>query len=212
MDTRTALDKFGLIMMAVREEMIGLKEHHSCILNSAILTEVLHRMGYHAAYTLRVRVTILNRSFTEFIKRFGVPNTPETMARCEAAGGFMAKIGEPDSEMPEGRWPGHTVVIIPGATSEGPLMSDATITQVNVTGPQFNLPPILALVSDAFVCGRKKFGSEVNGCQLVYTAYPGSVEHESTELWRSRAGIMRVADMVMGRIQMGIQRAPQSPS
>ena len=102
--------------------------------------------------------------------------------------------------MPVGRWPGHAVVIIPGVATQGPLMGDATITQVNANGLQFDLPPILALVPDAFVNGERKFGSEVNGCQLVYTAFPGNLEHEATELWTNRQGIARVADTFMERI------------
>ena len=49
MDTQTALRTIGLIMEAVRDEMIRLEEQHSCILTSAILTEVLHRKCYRSA-------------------------------------------------------------------------------------------------------------------------------------------------------------------
>jgi hypothetical protein len=200
MDTQTALKTIGPITIAVREELSRLGEQHSCIPNSAILAEVLHRKGYRSAYALRVAVTVLNRPFTEFFKRFGLPNTPEAMARCEAAGGIMAKVGLPESQMPEGRWPGHTVVIIPGVTSEGSLMSDTTITQVNHDGAQFDVEPFLAVVPGAFVRGQRKFGCEVSGCQFVYTAMPGDREHEATELWTAKAGIDREADMVMSRL------------
>ncbi len=68
MDTQTALNTIGPITIAVREEMIRLEEQHSCILTSAILTEVLHRKGYSSAYTLRVRARIANRAFVEFVE------------------------------------------------------------------------------------------------------------------------------------------------
>ncbi len=201
MDTQTALNTIGPITIAVREEMIRLEEQHSCILTSAILTEVLHRKGYSSAYTLRVRARIANRAFVEFVERYGPPRNPEATARCESAGGLIVGLGEGTAEMmPEGRWPGHTVVIIPGGSDEGPLMSDATITQVNRADAQIDLPPFLTLVPAAFVKGQQKFRCELNGCRLSYTALPGDREHERTELWTSKAGIAGVADMVMIRI------------
>ena len=196
MDTHTALNTIGPIMMAVRKEMIWLGEQHSCILTSAVLTEVLRGHGYPNAYALRVRVTILNRQMTEFIKKFGPPSTPDSMGRCEAAGGVMAKLGEPGAALPEDRWPGHAEVKIPGLVSDGAILSDPTITQVNGHDLGFDLPPFLATVSQAFLAGQKKFGREVGGCQLIYTAFPGDLEHEATGLWRSRDGIVRVAEMV----------------
>ena len=33
-----------------------------------------------------------------------------------------------------------------------------------------------------------------------YTALPGDREHETTELWRSKLGIARVADMVVNKL------------
>jgi hypothetical protein len=201
MDTGTALDTIGPIMMAVREEMIRLEEQHSCILTSAILTEVLHRKGYQSAYTLRVRVRIVNRAFKDYVQRYGPPNTPDAMARCDAAGAAMIGLGEgPAEAMPEGRWPGHTVVIIPGVISDGHLMSDATITQVNRPELQIELQPFVAAVQDAFVKGERPFREELNGCLLSYTALPGDREHEATELWTSKLGIALVVDMVMSRL------------
>ncbi len=201
MDTQPTLNTIGPIMMAVQEEMIRLEEQHSCILTSAILTDVLHRKGYPSAYTLRVRVRIVNRAFVEYVQRHGPANTAEAEEKCEAAGGVMIGLGEgPAEAMPEGRWPGHTVVIIPGVSSDGHLMSDATITQANRSEAKIELPPFVAAVQDAFVRGERPFRKEINGCLLSYTALPGDREHEGTELWTSRAGIARVADMVMGRL------------
>jgi hypothetical protein len=54
-DTTTALNSVGPIMMAVREEMVRLQEEHSCILTSAVLTEVLHRAGYSTAACFPIR-------------------------------------------------------------------------------------------------------------------------------------------------------------
>ena len=165
MDTQTALRTIGLIMEAVRDEMIRLEEQHSCILTSAILTEVLHRKCYRSAYTLRVRVRIANRAFKDYVQRYGPPNTPDAMARCDAAGAAVIGLGEgPVEAMPEGRWPGHTVVIIPDVISDGHLMADATISQVNRPNLQIELPPFVAIVRDAFVKGERPFREELDGC------------------------------------------------
>jgi hypothetical protein len=164
----------------------------------------LHRKGYASAYTLRVAVRIANRAFADFVERHGAPRTPDAEDRCQAAGGVVVGLGERTAEMmPEGRWPGHTVVIVPGLTGEGPLICDATVTQANRPGTKIELPPFVAIVSDAFVRGQRPFQKVINGCHLSYRALPGDREHEATELWQSRVGIDRVADMAMRRLASG---------
>ena len=159
--------------------------------------------GYYriASYTLRVRVRIANREFKDYVQRYGLPNTSDAMARCDAAGAAVIGLGEgPVEAMPEGRWPGHAVVIIPDVISDGHLMADATISQVNRPNLQIDLPPFVAIVRDAFVKGERPFREELDGCLLTYTALPNDREHEATELWTSKVGIARVADMVMSRL------------
>src|SRR5690348_13044967 len=75
-----------------------------------------------------------------------LPNTPDAMERCDAAGAATIGPGEgPAEAMPQGRWPGYTVVIIP----DGHLMSDATITQENRPEVQIELQPFVAVAQDA---------------------------------------------------------------
>lgn len=201
MDAQMVINTVGQITMAVRDEMERLEEQHSCILTAAVLTEVLHRKGYKTAYTLRVSVKVVNQAFVQYIELHGTPKTPEEMARFDAAGAATIILGDSSAEaLPEGRWPGHTVVILPGVPQGAHLMSDTTITQVNRADIEIEVPPILAVVRDDFLNGQKPLRRTINGCVVSYTALPGDREHETTELWKSRVGIVRVAEAVLARI------------
>jgi hypothetical protein len=100
----------------------------------------------------------------------------------------------------DGNWPGHVAVIVPGVFGDRHAMSDMTITQAEKVDWQIHLQPLIAPVSDAFVTGDKEFKPEVNGCLIVYKAFPADRDFEGSVLWTDRKRIAVVADRVMARL------------
>src|SRR5262249_33605690 len=124
--------RVGDVNLAVHDELGRIGEQHSCIFASAVLVEVLHRVGYPAVHPLTVRALIFNREFVEWEKVYGRPTDPVDLARCQAAGGRMIGLGAgPAEAAPPGRWAGHLAVVLLNLFGDRHGLSDITVTQAD---------------------------------------------------------------------------------
>ncbi len=183
------------ISIAVLEELELIGEQRSCILAAAAATEVLHRKGYEAAYTLTVGATIYNPIFTAWVKQNGFPKDQTTLDRCEAAGGAQVCIG---TNKPKDI---HVAVIIPGVFGERHAMSDVTITQANHPEWKIELKPVIAPVTEKFVRGEVKFRPELNGCTIAYEAFPQDREFEKSVLWTHKEALAVLVSRMLRRLE-----------
>ena len=201
MDLQKIAEPIVNIALAVRWEMERIGEHHSCILTSAVLTDVLQRKGQPNAFTSTVRAQILNPSFTKWVKQFGFPTDPASQEKCDQAGGRLIGLGSgKPKEMPKGVWAGHACVIIPGLFGDKHAMSDVTITQACKSDWGVELPPLFVRVSEEFVRGEKEFKGDVNGCLVIYKAFPDDHEFEIGPLWTDKGRITAIADKVISSL------------
>jgi hypothetical protein len=186
------------IAVAVNTELERIGEHHSCIFAAAVLTEVLHRMGYPAAYPLTVGAHILNPAYVAWTVKYGCPSDPDSESKCQAEGGEHIGLGTASTEaMPPGVWAGHLVVVIPNLFGDCHAVCDLTITQVNKHGSGINLMPRYFAAPDTFVTGQTEFHKEVNGSLILYMAFPQNHSYIGTPNWMNRLRWIFVADHVI---------------
>ena len=172
------------IGQATREELEALGAQHSCIFASAVLVEVLRKRGFSGAQALTVHARVLNPPFTAWVKARGYPKNPTELAECEAQGGAIVGLGgKLDESLLADQWPGHAVVITPGAFGDRHALLDVTITQANKQEWGIELPPLLARVGDEFVRGEKEFKADVNSSLVVYKALPDDGSYQASVLW-----------------------------
>lgn len=193
--------QIGALSMAVHDEMMQIGELHSCVLTAATLVEVLRRNGFRSAYALTVRAHIFNPTYPDWIKQRGFPKDQATLERCEAAGGASIGLGTGTAENTrDGHWPGYVAVIVPGAFGDRHAMSDMTITQADKLDWKIRLQPLILRVPEDFVVGDREFKPEVNGCLIVYKAFPTDRDFEKSVLWSDKDRLSIVADRVMVKI------------
>lgn len=197
MNLQQAAEAISDTGMAVRLELERIGEHHSCIFAGAVLTEVLHRRGYPAAYALTVRAQIFNPVLTAWVKEHGFPSDPDSQDRCDAAGGRMIGLGVgPVGSLPPGRWAGHLVVTVPNLFGDRHAISDITITQACKPDWGIEFPTILFRVPDTFLTGETEFKAAANGSLIVYKAFPEDRSYDKSTHWTDRVRWLAVADRV----------------
>jgi hypothetical protein len=171
-----------------------------CIEGAALLTKVLQKVGISGAHQLTVGVKILNAAFQEFVKKNGVPRDEASRKAFNDAGSAAVVLGKGADNAQAGMWPGHLVVIVPGAFGANAALVDLTIAQVNKPDWAIRLEPLCLKVSDDFVAGRKPASFEVNGSHLKYTAYPEDHSYGDWSDLMAREDIDRAAVEVASRL------------
>lgn len=169
MDTQqeilTICDRVDRVLVAVGKS-------RSCIDGAALLTKALHLSGYTAAYPLTVDVHAYNAAFLGWVKEHGLPQDDESADASNDAGGCTIHIGKGAAGLDDG-WPGHLTVVVPNMFGKHHLMIDPTLKQAD--RPEFGivLKLICCTVLDDFVRGIEPFQlGGMNGCMVVYDAYP----------------------------------------
>ena len=180
-----------------------LKEHdmeHHCIQGAALLTKVLYRTGVSNAHPLTVGVTILNEAFLRYVDEHGAPLDAAARQACNDAGGAQFIVGRDATDIPEGRWPGHLVVIVPGAFGQKHALLDPTITQANWPEVNINLQPICAEVTNDFVSGVVPARLRINGMLLNYEAFPDDHSYNDDEDCMTKDGLDGAVATVLHRL------------
>lgn len=172
------------LIFTVLDELHRASEERSCIMAAAVLLDVLRARGVKDAHPLTVKSRILNPKFAERLNNESFPRTPEQIAQWETAGCFMVAIGH--GEGSDDQWPAHLVVVIPNAIKGRDAVCDLTITQANVPSENIELQPILVGVQESFVSGSEDFGVTINGCRIIYRAFPEDESFKQTPIWNKR--------------------------
>lgn len=171
---------------------------HFCIQAACVLLSVLRTKGIKGAYPLAVKVRIFNPKFTERLKIEPPPNTPELEAQWKAEGCIGIIIGGKDA--PAGDWPGHLVVIIPGGLKGKDALCDLTITQANKPEWNIQLGPILISVRESHLRGKEALGVPLNGCQIIYEAFPDDQSFKETPVWKGKLKRDLIVKRVLKRL------------
>jgi hypothetical protein len=186
------------LIFAVWDELRKASEEHSCIMAAAVLLDVLRAKGIRDAYPLTVKPRIFNPAATERLGREPMPQTPGQIAEWEAAGCFMVAIGYGEGSASE--WPAHLVVVIPKALKGRDAVCDLTITQANVPAQNIRLGQIMVGVREEFVSGTEDFGVTINGCRVVYRAFPEDESFKQTPVWKKKLAREMIARRVLKRL------------
>jgi hypothetical protein len=192
-------------LAAIVPETVRMLDEHGfqshCIEGAALLTKVLQKVGFSGTQQLTVGVRILNPALWEFVEKYGPPQDEASQAASDDAGGAVVVLGKGVGELPEGNWPGHLVVIVPGAFGENHALLDVTITQVDKPDWGIRLQPLCLRVGANFVSGRRPATFKVNGSQLKYTAYPEDHSYGDWSDFMAREDIDQAASEVVSRLR-----------
>ena len=170
------------LIPAVMDELHGASEGNSCIMAAAVLLDVLRAKGIKGAYPLTVKVQILNPKFTERLSSDPFPRTAEEIEQWRKDNCAMVAIGHGDA--PSSHWPAHLVVIIPKALNGKDALCDLTIGQASVPAWDIVLGPTVLGVRDIWITGLEDFGKVINGCRIIYRAFPDDQSFKQTPLWK----------------------------
>jgi hypothetical protein len=165
---------------------------------AAVLLDVLRARGVNDAYPLTVKPRIFNPKFTERLNNETFPETPDQFAQWEAAGCFMVAIGHVEGSADQ--WPAHLVVVIPNAIKGWDAVCDLTITQASLPNENIKLQPILVGVQESFVNGSEDFGVTINGCFIIYKAFPEDESFKQTPIWKKRLKCETIVKRVIKRL------------
>lgn len=179
--------KLGSIVL---NELNKWSEEQSCIMAAAVFLSVLRAIGVKNAYPLTVKAKIFYPKFTQRPKNEPYPNTTKLEAQWIAEGCHGINLGYVEGS--DAQWPGHLVVIIPNVLNGRDAMYDLTIAQANKPEWDIQLSPILAGVRDSFIKGKENFGVTMNGCQIVYKAFPENHSFMEAPAWKGKlkSGLM----------------------
>ena len=201
MDIHESARHLGAISDEVSRELAenGLEYH--CIHGSALLTRVLHQIGFPDAYPLTVGVRIFNSPYQQWAERHGSPEDEAAAKACGDYGGAAILLGKGTEGMvPEERWAGHLVVIVPGAFDDRHALLDLTIVQAHKPDWGIELQPLCLRVSDQFVSGRIPYKGRVNGSLLIYDAYPNDHSYNDDGDWMAITGLDEATSSVVRRL------------
>ncbi len=184
--------------------------HHSCIVGSALLLQVLHGLGYSEAYPLTVGVQICNRKFQQWVEQHGSPNDEASSAACNEMGGVEIIIGkEGEGLIAADRWAGHLAVAIPNHFGDRHALCDLTIGQANRPEWEVQLPPLICLrVRDDFVSGASPFQTVINGSLVIYNALPDDRSYSEGRDWLAIDGLDTASSIVIHALGVGSPTPP----
>lgn len=172
------------LVQTIMEELDRIGEAKSCIMAVSVLLRVLHLKGLKGAYPLTVKPRILNPKFTARLEKESFPSTPEIMNEWNSDGCAMVAIGH--GEGSSDQWPAHLVVVIPKALKGKDAICDLTITQANKPEWDIQLGQILVGVRESFINGTEDFAVTINGCRIIYRAFPDDISFKQTPIWKKR--------------------------
>ncbi len=186
------------LIFTVQDELHRASEEHSCIMAAAVMLDVLRAKGIESAYALTVKPRVLNPKFAERLNQEPFPQTTEQSAQWEADGCYMVAIGHGEGSPNE--WPAHLVVVIPNALKGRDAVCDLTITQASVPRWNIQLAPILVGVRESFLDGSEGFALTINGCRVIYRAFPEDDSFKRTPIWTKRLKREAIAKRVLRRL------------
>lgn len=201
MDLTETQKLLGTICDEVSRKLADNNLAHACIHGAALLTMVLRRVGFHDSYPLTVGVRIFNSAYQRWVESHGAVKDDAAAEACADAGGAMILLGKgTDGMVPETRWPGHLVVVVPRAFGERHAALDLTIVQAHKPEWNITLRPLAIAVRDPFVSGVAPHKVIVNGALLIYDAYPEDHSYNEDGKWLEIRGIEEAADAVIKRL------------
>jgi hypothetical protein len=149
----------------------------SCIVSTRIALEVLRRFGV-GGYALSVRAMIANAPFLERLKGGAAPPAGHEDALRWAAEDGAWLIGLGFGEAGPGRWPGHLVVI-----AERRWLVDLSLDQASRPQRSIVLRPLVAVVGEPFLRGRKALEVPMGGSLVRYEAVPRDRSYRNAPDW-----------------------------
>jgi len=185
------------LIFTVLDELHGVSEQHSCIMAGAVLLDVLRAKGIKDAYPLTVKLRILNPKLTARLKDSSLLQTPELLQPESDEEGTVT-IGH--GEGTANQWPVHLIVIIPKGLKGRDAACDLTIIQASVPDWGINLAPIIVGVREAFANGSEHLGVTMNGCRVMYTAFPEDHSFKQTPIWKKRLKRDLIVKRVLKRL------------
>lgn len=186
------------LIFTVLDELHGASEQHSCIMAAGVLLDVLRAGGVRGAYPLTVKVWVLDPQRTERLKDESLLQSPELLAQQRTDDGGIITIG--GGEASDDRWPAHLVVVIPEALKGRDAVCDLTIPQASVPDWGIQLGPVLAGVREAFVDGSEGLGITMNGCRVIYKAFPEDESFRQAPVWKKTLKRQAIVSRVMRRL------------
>ena len=202
MTPQEAIQKLLPIATATHTELQKIGLHHSCIFAGAVLTEILHRSGYPAAYPVTIRGFILNPELREWAIANDFNISDETEAEWRQLGGRLVDFAAgPVTPENEEKWHGHLGVVIPHYFGDRNALLDLTIPQINNSEWKIVLPSITTLVSDEFVRGEDEYRMNVNASLIIYTADPNDKSYMDTPLWKDESRYKELGSRIADRLK-----------
>lgn len=176
----------------------GFESH--CIECAALLTKVLQKVGVSGTRQLTVGVKIVNPALRQFVEGYGPPLDEPSLTASNDAGAAMIVLGKGADVVPEGIWPGHLVVIVPGAFAQSAALLDLTITQASKPDWGIHLQPVCVKINEDFLSGRNPTSFTLNGSVLKYTAYPEDHSYGDWGHFMARPDIDQAASTIVSRL------------
>lgn len=186
------------LVFTVLDELHGASEEHSCIMAASVLLDVLRAAGVKGAYPLTVQVRVLNPRLTERMKDESLLQSPELFSRQRPDDEGIVTIG--GGEASDDRWPAHLVVVIPEALKGRDAVCDLTIPQASVPDWGIQLAPVVVGVREAFVDGSECFGITMNGCRVIYKAFPEDQSFRQVPVWKKTLKRQAIVRRVLKRL------------
>lgn len=187
------------LVQTIMVELERSGEANSCIMAASVLLRVLHLKGIRGAYPLTVKPRIFNPKYTARLEREPYLIASEFKNGLNEDGCAMVGIGYGEHSKDE--WSAHLVVVIPQALKGKDAICDLTITQANKPEWNIQLGQIMVGIRDSFIDGTQPFGVIVNGCRVIYKAFPGDVSFEETPIWRNRLKRDLIVKRVMKKLR-----------
>lgn len=180
------------------EELDRVSEAKSCIMATVVLLDVLRAKGFRDAYPLTVKYKVLNPKATERLKNESFPQTPEQKAQWNADGCAIVATTDKNSATD---WAGHLIVVIPKGLNGRDAVCDLAITQANIPAWNILLGSVLMGVRDSFINGTEDFGLIMNGCRVIYRAFPDDQSFRQTPLWKNSLKREAIVKRILKRLK-----------
>jgi hypothetical protein len=138
--------------------------------------------GIKGAYHLTVKPRIFNPKYTARLDSDPQLSAAEIRNGLNEDGCALVAIG--NGEGTNDLWPAHLVVVIPQALKGKDAIFDLTITQANKPEWGILLGHIMVGVRDSFIKGDETIGVTINGCRVMYKAFPDDTTFKDTPIWK----------------------------
>jgi hypothetical protein len=185
------------LVPAIAEEMQSFFGRLACINAVAAAIDVVEKLEGIALRPLTVRAFIFNPALSARVGDFEAPDATASLQRWANEGdSFRVALGV--GQAPAGDWAGHLVAV--ASDGDKSLVMDPTIHQADQPAHGIVLRPVLVRVADEHLEGRSGFRTHVNGCEILYKAFPDDRFFEQTPAWRNGRQRASVRDQVLRRL------------